>query len=99
MSKYSDEQIKKEVTKTLENPELRKCFQCVYGEDCRECKHLRIPITIYQYAGHCKYYMTNEELMLLHAKKRMEEIEREEKTVIRTYFVGYVVGMRNHLFF
>ena len=79
MSKYSDEQIKKEVTKTLENPELRKCFQCVYGEDCRECKHLRIPITKYQYAGHCKYYMTNEELMLLQAKKRMEEIEREEK--------------------
>lgn len=79
MSKYTDEQIKQEVCKTLENPALRKCFQCVHGENCRECQKLHIPISKYQYAGHCQYYITNEELMLLQAKKRMEEIEKDEK--------------------
>lgn len=79
MAKYTDEQIREEVAKTLENPELRKCFQCVHGENCRECEKLHIPISKYQYAGHCKHYITNEELMVLQAKERMAEIEKNEK--------------------
>ena len=81
MGKYTDEQIREEVVKTLENPELRKCFQCVYGEDCRECKKLRIPISRFQYAGLCKHYITNEELMVLQAKERMAKIEKDEKKI------------------
>lgn len=79
MAKYTDEQIREEVVKTLENPELRKCFQCVHGENCRECEKLHIPISKYQYAGHCRHYITNEELMVLQAKERMAEIEKNEK--------------------
>lgn len=79
MSKYTDEQIKQEVCKTLENPALRKCFQCVHGENCRECQKLHIPISKYQYAGHCQYYITNEELMIQQAKEAMAKLEKEEK--------------------
>ena len=79
MAKYEDEQIKTEINKTLENPQMRKCYQCVHGENCRECEQLHIPISKYQYAGACKFYITNEELMLKQAKEAMERMEKEEK--------------------
>lgn len=78
---YSDEQILGEVTKTLADPRLRQCYQCVYGEDCTECKRLHIPISRYQYAGACKFYMTNEELMLQQTRDAIARLEKEEKKI------------------
>lgn len=81
MGKFTDDQIREEVVKVLENPEMRKCYHCVHGEDCRECKMLHIPISKYQYAGRCKHYITNEELMVLQTKERIAKIEKEEKKI------------------
>ena len=77
--RYTDEQIRAEVNKTLENPQLRRCSHCFYGEDCTRCKKLNIPISKYQYAGLCKFFLTNEEKLMEEAKEAMARTEREER--------------------
>lgn len=78
---YSDEQIRTEIRKTLENKELRRCFQCYHGADCRECQKLHIPITKYQYSGHCQHYITNEDMLIQQTRESMARVELEEKKV------------------
>lgn len=77
--RYTDEQIRAEVNKTLENPQLRRCSHCFYGEDCTRCKKLNIPISKYQYAGFCKHFITNEEKLVEEAKEAMALTEKNER--------------------
>ena len=77
---YTDEQIKQDVAKTLENPLLRKCSQCANrNRDCTRCEHLGIPITRFMYAGHCKFYLTDEEKLLAEAKEAIAKKDLENK--------------------
>lgn len=77
--RYTDEQIRAEVNKTLENPQLRRCSHCFYGEDCTRCKKLNIPISKYQYAGFCKHFITNEEKLVEEAKEAMVLTAKNER--------------------
>ena len=77
--RYTDEQIRAEVNKTLENPQLRRCSHCFYGEDCTRCKKLNIPISKYQYAGFCKHFITNEERLVEEAKEAMALTAKNER--------------------
>lgn len=77
--RYTDEQIRAEVNKTLENPQLRRCSHCFYGEDCTRCKKLNIPISKYQYAGFCKHFLTNEEKLIEEAKEAMALTAKNER--------------------
>lgn len=77
--RYTDEQIRAEVNKTLENPQLRRCSHCFYGEDCTRCKKLNIPISKYQYAGFCKHFLTNEERLVEEAKEAMALTAKNER--------------------
>ena len=77
--RYTDEQIRAEVNKTLENPQLRRCSHCFYGEDCTRCKKLNIPISKYQYAGFCKHFITNEEKLVEEAKEAMALTAKNER--------------------
>lgn len=77
--RYTDEQIRAEVNKTLENPQLRRCSHCFYGEDCTRCKKLNIPISKYQYAGFCKFFITNEEKLVEEAKEAMALTAKNER--------------------
>lgn len=76
---YTDDQIRAEVNKTLENPQLRRCSHCFYGEDCTRCKKLNIPISKYQYAGFCKHFLTNEEKLVEEAKEAMALTAKNER--------------------
>ena len=78
-SRYTDEQIREEVIKTLSNPQLRQCSHCYYGEDCTTCKKLNIPISKYQYCGFCKHFVTNEEKLIQDAKQALAEMEKRER--------------------
>ena len=79
--KYTDEQIREEVNKVLSNPQLRQCSHCIYGASMTMCAKLHIPISKYQYCGHCQHFMTDEEKMMLEAKQAIERVEREEKKI------------------
>lgn len=59
--RYTDEQILQEVHKVLSNPQLRQCSHCIHGADLTRCAKLNIPISKYQYCGHCQHFMTDEE--------------------------------------
>ena len=45
------------------------------------CAKLRIPISRFQYCGHCQHYMTDEEKMLQEAREAVERLEKEERKV------------------
>ncbi len=77
--RYTDEQILQEVHKVLSNPQLRQCSHCIHGADLTRCAKLNIPISKYQYCGHCQHFMTDEEKMLLEAKEAVARLEKEEK--------------------
>lgn len=77
--KYSDEQIREEVNKTLSNPQLRQCSHCIHGAGYIVCEKLHIPISKYQYCGFCKHFMTNEDKLIQEAREAMERLEKEEK--------------------
>lgn len=91
METYTDEQIKKEVAQTLESPLLRRCSQCANrNESCTKCEELGIPISRYMYAGHCKFYITDEEKLLADAKKAMAEKERQNKKDDRLLTMSFI---------
>lgn len=77
--KYTDNQILQEVHKVLSNPQLRQCSHCIHGADLTRCAKLNIPISKYQYCGHCQHFMTDEEKMLQEAKEAVARLEKEEK--------------------
>lgn len=77
--KYTDEQIRTEVHKVLANPLIRQCGHCYHGRDFKKCEELGIPISKYQYCGHCNFFLTNEEKMMQEAREAVARLEREEK--------------------
>lgn len=81
-SEITDEQIVEEVREILTNPQLRRCSQCANAnEDCSWCSHLKKPLSRYMYAGHCKFYETNEEKIIRETRERLKKQEKEEKKI------------------
>lgn len=91
MTKYTDEQIREEVIKTTANPQLRRCAQCAhYSEAAARCEKLNIPTPRYQYCGHCKFFVTNEEKMIQEAKEALAKKEREYKKDDRILTMSFI---------
>lgn len=88
---YTNEQIIEEVNKTLENPLLRRCCQCARrNKDCTRCEQLGIPISRFMYAGHCKFYKTDEEQMLEDARKAIAEKDKENRKQDRLLTMSFI---------
>ena len=89
--RYTDEQIREEINKTLENVHLRKCSQCSNrNSDCTICEELGIPISRYMYAGHCKFYKTDEERMIEEARQAMAIKDKESKKEDRLLTMSFI---------
>ena len=80
-SKYTEEQIRTEVRKVLSNPQLRQCSHCIHGASLTRCEKLNIPITRFQYCGHCVHFMTDEEKVMQEAREAVARLEREERKI------------------
>jgi hypothetical protein len=87
---YTNEQIKAEVQEVLSNPQLRRCSQCIHGASLTRCDKLNIPISRYQYCGHCIYYMTNEEKLLKEAEEAVARKDRENKKDDRVLTMSFI---------
>lgn len=79
----TDEQILKEAeTIFRENPQLRKCSQCVHSnEECSRCNKIGMPITRVSYCGLCPHWMTHEQKMIADTRAAMERHRKEEKKI------------------
>ena len=89
--RYTDEQIREEVLKTTANPQLRRCSQCAhYNEEATRCEQLNIPTPRYQYCGHCKFFITNEEKMIEEAKIALAKKDREYKKDDRILTMSFI---------
>ena len=86
---YTDDKVKEEVLKTLSNPQLRQCSHCIYGADYTTCAKLHIPISRFQYCGHCQHFITNEEKLIREAKEAMEKRDKETKKDDRLLTLSY----------
>lgn len=96
---FTNEQIKEEVSKTLENPLLRRCSQCANrNRDCTKCVQLGIPITRYTYSGHCKFYKTDEEKMIEDARRAMAENDRRSKKEDRVLTMSFISAEMSMIF-
>jgi hypothetical protein len=81
-SEISDSQILEEVKDILSDHRLRRCRQCTHSSvDCTRCTQLKIPISPYQYAGECKHYITNEELVIQQTREALKLHEKEERKI------------------
>lgn len=89
--KFTDEEIREEVLKTTANPQLRRCSQCAhYNEEKSRCEQLNIPTPRYQYCGHCKFFITNEEKMIQEAKIALAKKDREYKKDDRILTMSFI---------
>ena len=89
--KFTDEEIREEVLKTTANPQLRRCIQCAhYNEEVARCEQLNIPTPRYQYCGHCKFFITNEEKMIAEAKIALAKKDREYKKDDRILTMSFI---------
>lgn len=89
--KFTDEEIREEVLKTTANPQLRRCSQCAhYNEAAARCEQLNIPTPRYQYCGHCKFFITNEEKMIAEAKIALAKKDREYKKDDRILTMSFI---------
>lgn len=79
----TDEQILKEAETIFnENPQLRKCSQCIHSnEDCSRCNKVGIPLTRVSYSGLCPNYMTHEQRLIEQTRANLAKHERENKKV------------------
>lgn len=78
----TDEQIIKEAKEIFANKELRRCNACAYAtEDCSRCSKLNNPISKFMYAGHCKYFETNDEKIIRETREALKATEKEEKKI------------------
>ena len=78
--KYTDEEIRSEVKELASSHLTRKCCQCANrNPSCTRCKELGIPISRYMYAGHCRFYITDEEKLVEDAKREMAIKDRYNK--------------------
>lgn len=81
-SEISDSQILEEVKDILSDHRLRRCRQCTHSSaDGTRCTQLKIPISPYQYAGECKHYITNEELVIQQTREALKLHEKEERKI------------------
>jgi hypothetical protein len=89
--KFTDEEIREEVLKTTANPQLRRCSQCAhYNEERSRCEQLNIPTPRYQYCGHCKFFITNEEKMIQEAKIALAKKDREYRKDDRILTMSFI---------
>lgn len=89
--KFTDEEIREEVLKTTANPQLRRCIQCAhYNEEVARCEQLNIPTPRYQYCGHCKFFITNEEKMIEEAKIALAKKDREYRKDDRILTMSFI---------
>lgn len=89
--KFTDEEIREEVLKTTANPQLRRCSQCAhYNEEATRCEQLNIHTPRYQYCGHCKFFITNEEKMIEEAKIALAKKDREYKKDDRILTMSFI---------
>jgi hypothetical protein len=89
--RFTDEEIREEVLKTTANPQLRRCSQCAhYNEEKSRCEQLNIPTPRYQYCGHCKFFITNEEKMIQEAKIALAKKDREYKKDDRILTMSFI---------
>lgn len=89
--KFTDEEIREEVLKTTANPQLRRCIQCAhYNEEVARCEQLNIPTPRYQYCGHCKFFITNEEKMIAEAKIALAKKDREYRKDDRILTMSFI---------
>lgn len=81
-NEITDSQILEEVKDILSDPRLRRCRQCTHSSvDCSICTKLKIPISAYHYAGDCKHYITNEQLVIQQTREALKLHEREERKI------------------
>ena len=88
---YTDELIKEELKEVAARPQMRKCCQCANrNADCTRCTELGIPISRYMYAGHCKYYKSDEEKLMEEAKREMALKDRENSKQDRLLTMSFI---------
>lgn len=76
----TDEQILEEVKEIVSNPEHRRCNQCTHSNDaCDWCYKLRIPLTKFMYAGHCRSYETEEQKLIRQTREAIEQHAKENR--------------------
>lgn len=76
----TDEQILEEVKEIVSNPEHRRCNQCTHSnEACDWCSKLRIPLTKFMYAGHCRSYETEEQKLIRQTREAIEQQAKENR--------------------
>lgn len=89
--RYTDEQIKEEINKTVANPQLRRCSHCAhYNEKDQRCEHFKRHVPKYQYCGHCKFFITNEEKLIQDAKIAIAKNDREYKKDDRVLTMSFI---------
>ena len=89
--RYTDEQIRAEVNKTVANPQLRRCSHCAhYNEKDLRCEHFKRPTPRYQYCGHCKFFITNEDKLIQDAKIAIAKNDREYKKDDRVLTMSFI---------
>jgi hypothetical protein len=78
----TDEQILEEVKEIVSNPEHRRCNQCRHSnEACDWCTKLRIPLSKFMYAGHCRSYETEEQKLIRQTREAIEQQAKENRKV------------------
>lgn len=82
-SEITDEQILKEAeTIFKENPQLRKCSQCIHSnDDSTFCNMIKKPMSRYQYCGLCPHYKTHEQKMIEETRANLRRHEKENRKV------------------
>lgn len=78
-SDITDEQIIEEVKEILVHPEMRRCAHCANSdEECSWCSQMKKPLAKYMYAGHCRYFETDEERAIRFTRENLKRMEKEE---------------------
>lgn len=82
-SEITDEQILQEAeTIFKENPQLRKCSQCIHSnDDSTFCNMFKKPMSRYQYCGLCPHHKTNEQKMIEETRANLRRHEKENRKV------------------
>lgn len=82
-SEITDEQILQEAeTIFKENPQLRKCSQCIHSnDDSTFCNMIKKPMSRYQYCGLCPHYKTHEQKMIEETRANLRRHEKENRKV------------------
>ena len=82
-SEITDEQILQEAeTIFKENPQLRKCSQCIHSnDDSTFCNMIKKPMSRYQHCGLCPHYKTHEQKVIEETRANLRRHEKENRKV------------------